>query len=360
MKRTAMVAVLGLLSWSAQAAHDVPGWRVGAAASFSDFDWTDGDTDLIKDSTVGVKLWTQYQFNDWLGIEGAYHNTGDFEELSTDPNNPGNLELSFDGFSGALVGYIPVPSEEIKLYGKVGMYDFDDELSLNGTVTSNSSEDGLMAGAGAMIEIADNFGIRADFDWFDAEVGDLWSVNLGLEYFFGGKKAVAAAAPVAAAAVAEEPPAPPPPPPPADADGDGVMDVADRCPETPSGDRVDTRGCSCDVTRQLQFGFDSAELSESDKVVLDEVAGNLNALGFVGGTIEGHTDNEGEEAYNQELSERRARAAADYLEAKGIAPGRIKVVGLGETMPIADNETEEGRAQNRRVVLRREDCDAGK
>lgn len=357
MKRTALVALLGLASWAVQAAHPVPGWRVGAAASFSDFDWTEGDIDLIEDSTVGFKVYTQYQFNNWLGVEGAYHNTGEFEELSTAPSpNDGNLDLSFDGFSGALLGYVPVPSEEIKLYGKVGYYDFDDELSRNGTVSSTGAEDGLMAGAGATIEIADNFGIRADFDWFDVEVGDLWAVNLGLEYFFGGAPK---AAPVVVAAPAPEPPPPPPPAAaPPDSDGDGVSDAGDRCPSTPSGDRVDSRGCSCDVTRQLQFSFDSAELTEEDKVVLDEVAGNLTVLGFVGGTVEGHTDSEGDEDYNIRLSERRAKAAADYLEAKGIAPGRIKVVGMGESMPIADNATEEGRAQNRRVVLRREDCDA--
>ncbi|MCK6370458.1 MAG: OmpA family protein [Gammaproteobacteria bacterium] len=272
------------------------------------------------------------------------------------PPNDGNLELSFDGFSGAVLGYVPVPNEEIRVYGKVGLYDFDDELGRNGRVTSSSSEDGIMAGFGAVIDIAENFGIRADFDWFDAEVGDLWSVNLGLEYAFGRK--------AKSAAVAAAPPPPPPPPPvaalpPPDSDGDGVADAADRCPETPAGDRVDPRGCSCDVTRQLQFAFDSAELSEEDKVVLDEVAGNLITLGFVSGTIEGHTDSEGEADYNMELSERRAQAAAAYLEAKGIAPGRLRVVGMGESMPIADNETEEGRRLNRRVVLRRDDCDQG-
>ncbi|MCK6370457.1 MAG: porin family protein [Gammaproteobacteria bacterium] len=78
MKRTAMVVLLGLMSWSAQAAQDVPGWRVGAAASFSDFEWDDDPDGLIKDSTVGVKLHVQYQFNNWLAVEGAYHNTGDF------------------------------------------------------------------------------------------------------------------------------------------------------------------------------------------------------------------------------------------------------------------------------------------
>lgn len=359
MNRTAMVGLLALLSAAAQAAHDVPGWRVGGAASFTDFDWDSGDTSLIKDSSVGGKGWVQYQFNDWFGVEGAYHYSGEFEELSTDPDTLGELGLQFSGFSGAGLLYLPpLSSEDIKLYVKAGYYDFDDELSLNGTVTSNGSENGLMAGAGAMIEISEHWGIRADADWFDAEVGELWAINLGIEYFFGGAReepvpvaAAAAAAPVAAAAVAE---APPP-----DADGDGVVDGSDQCPDTPQGDRVGTQGCSCDVTRQLQFGFDSADLTEADMAALDETAENLKRLGFVEGVIEGHTDSEGEADYNLALSERRAQAAADYLMAKGIAAGRLTVKGMGESTPIADNATEEGRAQNRRVVLRRTDCDAG-
>jgi OOP family OmpA-OmpF porin len=64
----------------------------------------------------------------------------------------------------------------------------------------------------------------------------------------------------------------------------------------------------------------------------------------------------GEEAYNQKLSERRAQAVADYLSAQGVAPGRFKVIGMGETKPLVSNDTEEGRAQNRRVTIRRTDC----
>jgi outer membrane protein OmpA-like peptidoglycan-associated protein len=65
----------------------------------------------------------------------------------------------------------------------------------------------------------------------------------------------------------------------------------------------------------------------------------------------------GSEAYNQGLSERRAATVARYLEERGVAPGRLKVVGKGESQPIADNTTAEGRRQNRRVVLQRTDCD---
>jgi OOP family OmpA-OmpF porin len=143
-----------------------------------------------------------------------------------------------------------------------------------------------------------------------------------------------------------------------DTDSDGVVDASDQCPETPKGDRVGPYGCSCDVTRQLQFAFGTAALTDADKAALDEMAANLIRLKFIAGTVEGHTDSTGDEAYNQGLSERRAQAVADYLQGKGVAVGRLTAVGFGETQPAADNGTREGRAQNRRVVLKRTDCDA--
>jgi OOP family OmpA-OmpF porin len=106
-----------------------------------------------------------------------------------------------------------------------------------------------------------------------------------------------------------------------------VPDAQDRCLNTPKGDRVGASGCSCDVTVQLQFRTNSADLSEIDKVDLDTVAVRLTELGFVSGTIVGHTDNTGSDAYNQALSERRAKAAADYLASKGIASGRLAASG---------------------------------
>jgi outer membrane protein OmpA-like peptidoglycan-associated protein len=169
---------------------------------------------------------------------------------------------------------------------------------------------------------------------------------------------------------ADEPPPPPPPPAPApkpapvvakapaDSDGDGVIDANDLCPGTAQGTRVGPHGCDCDVTIQLTFAFDSAELTDADKQELDRVAARLTELKFVAGTAEGHTDSMGDDAYNLGLSERRAQAVVDYLATKGLTRDRFKIVAHGETQPIADNGTEEGRAQNRRVVLRRTDCDA--
>ena len=68
--------------------------------------------------------------------------------------------------------------------------------------------------------------------------------------------------------------------------------------------------------------------------------------------IEGHTDNVGSAADNQKLSENRAKAVVSYLNSKGISPGRLLAKGYGATKPVADNTTEEGRAQNRRTELK--------
>ena len=182
----------------------------------------------------------------------------------------------------------------------------------------------------------------------------VWGISFG--YRFAPPEAAPAhvaepaPAPAAAPVVAAAPRAP------SDLDGDGVTDGQDACPSTPTGDRVGPNGCSCDVTVQLNFSFNSAELSSEDKATLDRVATRLQELKFVGGEAGGYTDNTGDEAYNLDLSKRRAQAAMDYLATKGVASSRVTVAGYGEANPVADNATPEGRALNRRVVLRRTDC----
>jgi OOP family OmpA-OmpF porin len=174
-------------------------------------------------------------------------------------------------------------------------------------------------------------------------------------YRFGGRRPPAVEAPpppVAAPVVAAAPVAARC----SDQDGDGVCDADDKCPNTPAGDRVGPFGCSCDVVIRTHFAFDSAVLTAEDKATLDGVAARLKELQFVEGTATGHTDNIGTAEYNMGLSERRAQAVVDYLAAMGVGAGRIQPIGMGLTKPIADNATEAGRAQNRRVTIRRTDC----
>jgi OOP family OmpA-OmpF porin len=163
--------------------------------------------------------------------------------------------------------------------------------------------------------------------------------------------------PVAPPVARVEPP--PPPPLPADADGDGVPDLKDLCPATPSGQRPDVNGCSCDFTVQVHFRSNSTEITGADAITLDSLADQVRRLPTLSGELGGHTDSQGPEAFNVDLSRRRALAVRDYLASRGINVTQLAVAGHGESQPVADNTTVEGRQQNRRVVMSRTNCVVG-
>jgi OOP family OmpA-OmpF porin len=136
---------------------------------------------------------------------------------------------------------------------------------------------------------------------------------------------------------------------------DGVCDVDDKCPGTPAGTRVDKVGCPLEQTLKILFDFDSAELRPESIEELERVVKFMGDVPFATVLVEGHTDSIGSDAYNMGLSDRRAKAVFDYLSSRGVDPARMSSVGYGETRPIADNSTDEGRQQNRRVMLIRTD-----
>lgn len=144
---------------------------------------------------------------------------------------------------------------------------------------------------------------------------------------------------------------------PRDGDGDGVPDSRDACPNTPAGARVDERGCEQTLERPVSFnltvafGFDSAEITG---VAFQEMLKLLQFLREYPSTtavVEGHTDSRGSDGYNQNLSERRAQAVVQALVNSGIDRNRLAARGYGESRPIASNDTEAGRAKNRRVTV---------
>jgi outer membrane protein OmpA-like peptidoglycan-associated protein/opacity protein-like surface antigen len=345
----------------------------------------------LSDTDFTYSLFVGYQFVPWLAVEAAYMDLGQ-EDIRAEgtytyvyvnppgPNTPTggsfSSDLSFEssGWALSVLPMLPL-GDSWNLYGRLGYYMGDNKASVDfkgqdtnitgGNVGTpyvfkdqeSDSSGVFLWGAGVSYTWNQRVSMRLEYDNIAdvAELGgdktDVERFTLGLVYRFGDVEEavpVVAAAPAATAAAAATKCA--------DSDNDGVCDSADRCPNTPAGDRVGPYGCSCDVTIRTHFAFDSAELTAEDKAELDRVAARLIELEFVGGTATGHTDNVGEEAYNQKLSERRAQAVVDYLHAKGVSPGRITAIGMGETKPLADNATEEGRAQNRRVTIRRTDC----
>ncbi len=146
-----------------------------------------------------------------------------------------------------------------------------------------------------------------------------------------------------------------------DSDGDGVPDCIDKCLDSPRGVKVDKRGC--EIVEDLvltgiggpNFAFDSAALTDKAKSWLDERIGNYKRAVQKDRIAEirviGHTDSRGDEQYNLVLSERRANAVARHLVDNGIPARLIVVEGKGESQPVASNNTEEGRARNRRVEI---------
>ncbi|QNE32649.1 OmpA family protein [Sphingomonas sp. NBWT7] len=127
--------------------------------------------------------------------------------------------------------------------------------------------------------------------------------------------------------------------------------------------RARTAGTDVQVIRQgddlllnipsgINFAYNSAAVQPQFQRTLDQVAGVLSEYNRTYVDVYGHTDSTGSDAYNQGLSEQRARAVADYLSTRGVQSARIGTRGFGETQPIATNETEEGRAANRRVEIK--------
>ena len=139
---------------------------------------------------------------------------------------------------------------------------------------------------------------------------------------------------------------------PMDTDGDGVPDSEDKCPDTPKGATVNKMGCWA-LKGLVLFDFDKSDIKPEAYPLLNEVAVILEKNPEIKAEIDGHTDNMGPDAYNQQLSENRAKAVEAYLEGKGIDPSRLTSKGYGASSPIATNDTMEGRQENRRVELKK-------
>ena len=172
-----------------------------------------------------------------------------------------------------------------------------------------------------------------------------------------------------------------------DGDKDGVVDALDQCPTTPAGRKVDAKGCEIDsdgdglvdgddrcptvfaktadgcpvpapapvpeklVLEGVNFDNDKAVIRAEDMPTLDAAAETLKKWGDAKVEVAGHTDDQASDDYNQALSQKRAQAVVDYLVGKGIAAERLSAKGYGESKPVADNATAEGRFKNRRVEL---------
>ncbi len=150
-----------------------------------------------------------------------------------------------------------------------------------------------------------------------------------------------------------------------DSDGDGVSDKFDKCPNTPAGTVVDGAGCPIkfpeppkqELTQggyyaPIGFEFDSSVLKTESYSTLDKLAKELRDNN-ASVTLDGYASAEGTEAYNLNLSKDRANAVKQYLVNAGVPASSVNANGYGEANPIASNDTEAGRVQNRRVEIKK-------
>ena len=146
-------------------------------------------------------------------------------------------------------------------------------------------------------------------------------------------------------------PAPAPKPVDGDDDKDGVLNSADKCPSTNSNvKKVDADGCALQVNLNVNFEFDSFNVTEEFVADILSFGYFMNEHTSYKANIEGHTDSSGPAEYNKMLSQKRAQAVTDLIVSKGnVDASRLTAVGKGESTPIADNATKAGRTENRRT-----------
>ncbi len=236
---------------------------------------------------------------------------------------------------------VPDDDDGVDLHANVGI----------GAVTGPIFDNGLKLRAEARYMYDDFDGVTGTLSEDEGGFND-WRFSLGLEVPLGVTKVVEVEKIVyetrEVEKIVEKPFV--------DSDGDGVPDDRDKCPDTIQGAKVDSDGCM--ITNQtitfnnINFELNSAEITASSGPSLNRVAKALQAQQNFNVEIAGHTDSTGSAAYNEKLSDERAKSVRQYLIDQGIDADRLTARGYGELEPIASNENQSGRAMNRRVEFR--------
>ena len=312
---------------------------------------------LYTGAALGIELTPSTQFQVEYGVSntdaisnkpGAGSYDAEQEMIS------GNFLIGFEEFSG-------YTDNAFKPYALIGAGRSKLEIEdASGNMVSGTKDTIGNLGLGAMYRINDALSLRGegraihnfDQNWWEG------MALAGLEVVLGGHLAPTVAVPPmqeplvdnAPIVVVESD---------LDSDGDGVPDSIDACPGTPMNVVVDERGCPVpvDITDELKmelrvfFDNDKSAIKNQYKPEIAKVAEKMREYPNSTARVEGHASKTGPSArYNQRLSEARAVAVKSMLTNEfGIAPNRLSTVGYGYDQPIADNNTEEGRAMNRRV-----------
>ena len=316
---------------------------------------------LYTGAALGIELTPSTQFQ----VEYGVSNTDAISNNAGTPASSGSYDAEQETISGNFLigteqftGYTDSAFKPYVLVG-AGQSKIKIENAAGNEVAESKDTIGNL-GLGAMYRINDALSLRGEARAIHNFDNNWWEgmALAGLEVVLGGHLAPTVAVPPMV-----EPNVYTPPivvvESDLDSDGDGVPDSIDACPGTPMNVVVDERGCPVpvDITDELKmelrvfFDNDKSAIKNQYKPEIAKVAEKMREYPNSTARVEGHASKTGPSArYNQRLSEARAVAVKSMLTNEfGIAPNRLSTVGYGYDQPIADNNTEEGRAMNRRV-----------
>jgi len=296
--------------------------------------------DLDRDT--GYKVFVGYQFNKYIALEGGYFDLGRFGFwANTDPEGRLEGKAYMRGLNLDAVLSLPI-TEKFSLFARAGVNraNVQDSFVATGAVyvpESNPSktDTNYKFGGGLEYDFTKHFGVRAELERYrvnDAvgNKGDVDMGSVGVIFRFGRKPAPPQPAPapepvaVAQPAFVEAP----------------VLVIVPIPVETQE---------YCTIL-DIQFEIDKDDMQREEKEKLGVLGTFMTKYPITTAVIEGHSDNVGGYEHNLELSKRRAESVVDYLvDVIHIDRSRLKAVGYADTRPIADNDTEEGKRQNRRI-----------
>ncbi len=273
-------------------------------------------------------------------IEAQYHKLGSAEVGLNGVNT--NVDYDVYNFD---IGYDLWQSATSKIFASIGLTSLD--TSSDAPIKKENST-GVKLGAGYEYFLNPNWSTRIAYDQFS---GDASLLSIGLNRHFGTKTQPTVVNATPEPMLAPEPIVMAP----QDSDQDGVMDNQDSCPDTLPKLQVDNRGCSIVFDHSfpdINFEFNSTNLTQGAQRKLDEVAYELKKVPNQRVEVQAHTDSIGSDFYNIWLSNKRAESIVSYLVLHGIPEAHLIPKGYGETMPVASNNTDSGRAQNRRAEFK--------
>ncbi|NRD74746.1 OmpA family protein [Shewanella sp. VB17] len=291
---------------------------------------------LCEHSDVGGGIYSGYQLLDWLAIEGGYDNfsgpSADYFAIG-DSTQLVHYESEIQGFELGLKADLAL-TENLILFGKGGAFFWETEKKANepffGSIDERDNGQSLMLGTGIDYRLGEHWSVRLEYQFFD-NVGDINTggtdvhfVGLGIDYRFSWSEETTVTGLIPLAVVSE--------------------------PEAIEA-KNETKVVS-PLTVVVRFVTNSDELSIDFQESLHAVIERLQDHPQSKVIISGYTDNVGRAEDNQMLSEKRAEMVASVIMMQtGIELNRITVKGFGEMEPVSSNDTKEGRAENRRVVI---------